>query len=88
MKKTEILIGFPRITAPNMKGIIVKETPKMIIVELTGYVFKTKGSATGNKHIFRKAEREYFNGWFKPHTRRYWKQTGKRVGYGDDFIVK
>ena len=76
---TKVKIGTQYITTPNMVGEIVRETPKMIIVKVTGKTFKSKSSATLT-HKFTKGEREWHLDRFKPYERRFWKDTGYEVG--------
>lgn len=79
MKQQIIKIGMPLITQPNMVGVIIRETKKMVIVTITGRTFETKRSATLT-HKFTKGQRKWYTDGFTPFGRRFWKETGMQVG--------
>lgn len=77
MKKVKICT--PYITTPNQKGIILRETPKMIIVKVTGKTFESKSSNTLTSK-FNKAQKDWHMEGFEPFDKRFWKDTLLEVG--------
>jgi len=84
MKQT-VKIGTPRITTPNLRGELVRTTPQMFVVNITGKTFESKSSLTLT-HRFTKGDIAHHNEGFQPKEVKFWKKTGKEVG-GDRFIV-
>jgi hypothetical protein len=80
-----VLIGTPRITTPNLVGKVIRETPKMFIVLITGKDFTAK-SGKNFTHVFSKSEQKWFMENFKPYEKKFWKKNHLEVG-GDAWIV-
>jgi hypothetical protein len=81
-----VIITTPYITTPNYIGKILRETPKMYIVELTEKTFNKKQNNRFS-HTFTNDVIKYHKEGFTPKIKRFWKKNNQEVNGTNKIII-